>query len=558
MMNGKFKLTNLKIYFLITIIGVIFFLPYLGTVHLFDWDEINFAEASREMIATNDYLTVRIDYQPFHEKPPLFFWAQAISMRIFGINEFAARFPNAVIGIISLLVIFYIGNKLFDYKFGILWVLSYLGSFLPHFYFKTGIIDPYFNLFIFLGIYNIYQYYTKNGFIEDNRGKYKNIIFAGIFILLAMMTKGPVGYLLATLSWLVFWFIKRNKIKFPIKAIIIYSLISCLPVILWYVIILSSTGGNILAEFIAYQLRLLTTKDAGHGGPIYYHIVILFFGCFPASIFAIKAFTKNNFDNIEQWNFRLIMIILFGVVLGIFSLVNTKIIHYSSLAYFPLTFLSAKAIYDIVYNKMKWNNFTTFLILLLGLIFSISFIGLPIFIYNKEKYIPLITDNFTKELLKANVPMSGYEYLLGVFYLLAVIITVIILIKKSYLNGFICIITANALLIFALMPILAPKIEQFTQATPIEFYKSLENKKCYVEVLGFKSYAHYYYTNKPLELSAYYYNMNQDDFKNKLMNEKINLPAYFVCKINDEKKYTENQNLIKILEKNGFVFFTKK
>ena len=135
--------------FLIIFLGLILFLPFLGNVHLFDWDEINFAEAAREMIVTGDYLQVRIDFEPFHEKPPLFIWVQVASMKVFGINDFAARLPNAIIGIITLLILFKIGKNLIDDRFGLIWVLSYIGSFLPHFYFKTGIIDPTFNLLIF-------------------------------------------------------------------------------------------------------------------------------------------------------------------------------------------------------------------------------------------------------------------------------------------------------------------------------------------------------------------------------------------------------------------------
>ena len=96
---------DFKYYILIIIVASLLFIPNIGNVHLFDWDEINFAEAAREMIVTGDYLTVRIDYQPFSEKPPLFIWFQAISMNIFGVNEFAARLPNALIGIVSLILL---------------------------------------------------------------------------------------------------------------------------------------------------------------------------------------------------------------------------------------------------------------------------------------------------------------------------------------------------------------------------------------------------------------------------------------------------------------------
>src|SRR5205809_1083434 len=121
---------------LIVIFGSILFFPFLGSVHLFDWDEINFAECAREMIVTGDYSNVKINFQAFWEKPPLFIWMQVLSMKIFGVNEFAARFPNAVCGIVTLLVIYSIGSKSIDKKFGLLWVLAYAGSFLPHLYFK--------------------------------------------------------------------------------------------------------------------------------------------------------------------------------------------------------------------------------------------------------------------------------------------------------------------------------------------------------------------------------------------------------------------------------------
>ncbi|MBW6479251.1 MAG: glycosyltransferase family 39 protein, partial [Bacteroidales bacterium] len=130
-------------YAAIILAGSLLFLPFLGQVALFDWDEINFAEIAREMIVTGDYLNVQINYQPFWEKPPLFIWMQVLSMKLFGINEFAARFPNAIGGTITLLILFEMGRKLYDHRMGLLWALVYAGSVLPFFYFKSGIIDPW-------------------------------------------------------------------------------------------------------------------------------------------------------------------------------------------------------------------------------------------------------------------------------------------------------------------------------------------------------------------------------------------------------------------------------
>jgi 4-amino-4-deoxy-L-arabinose transferase-like glycosyltransferase len=59
------KLKDIKAPYLIILMSALFFIPFLGAVPLFDWDEINFAEAAREMIVTGDYFHVQIDFKQF-------------------------------------------------------------------------------------------------------------------------------------------------------------------------------------------------------------------------------------------------------------------------------------------------------------------------------------------------------------------------------------------------------------------------------------------------------------------------------------------------------------
>ena len=204
-MIAKLKTKHILI---ILISGIIFYFPFLGGVYLFDWDEVNFAEIAREMILTKNYLQVQINFQPFFEKPPLFFWLQVLSMKLFGINEFAARFPNALAGLATLLVLYKAGSQLFSKRFGLIWALAYFGSILPQLYFHSGLIDPVFNLFIFIGIWFMIKYKWKR---ENATFKYMNdsseifLLLSGLFIGLAILTKGPVDYLLRFLIMLVCW-----------------------------------------------------------------------------------------------------------------------------------------------------------------------------------------------------------------------------------------------------------------------------------------------------------------------------------------------------------------
>jgi len=59
---------NKRNYLILIFLGVVFFILFFGGVYLSDWDEINFAEISREMIRTGDYLTVQVNYEPLGEK----------------------------------------------------------------------------------------------------------------------------------------------------------------------------------------------------------------------------------------------------------------------------------------------------------------------------------------------------------------------------------------------------------------------------------------------------------------------------------------------------------
>ncbi len=99
------------------------------------------------------------------------------------------------------------GKKTFNERLARIWVMIYLGTLLTFLYFKSGIIDPWFNLFIFLSIYNFYHLTINN---IEKRTKYA--LLTGLFLGLAVLTKGPVALLLFLLSYLVYVIIHRFRL----------------------------------------------------------------------------------------------------------------------------------------------------------------------------------------------------------------------------------------------------------------------------------------------------------------------------------------------------------
>jgi hypothetical protein len=526
-------------YVIIVIIAALLFIPFLGSVHLFDWDEINFAESAREMLVTGNYTRVQINYQPFWEKPPLFFWMQVLSMKILGVNEFAARFPNAICGIVTLCFIFYIGSKHFSKALGWWWVLAYIGSFLPHFYFKSGIIDPWFNLFIFSGIYFL--------ILAQHNKQTKYFIFSGIATGLAVLTKGPVGLLLVLLTAFVFIIIKRDFKWFNFLQIVVFTLSVFISSFLWYGIELLQNGTWFIKEFIEYHVRLFSTKDSGHGGPFYYHFIILLLGCFPASFFALNAFKKSSIASPAQYDFKLWLSILFFIVLVLFSIVKTKIIHYSSMCYLPLTFLAAYAIY---YNLV--SKYTHYFLVFLGSLIALVFLLFPIIGVNIHWLEPFLQkDVFAKANLSVQVHWQWWLVIFGLAYFIAVIL-MLKNFSSSVVKSYAIIFAATILLVFAALRFFVPKVERYSQGTIIDFYKSVQNENAYVEVTGFKSYAQYFYTKKlPTQLQAY----NKD----WLLTGAIDKPVYMVTKINRAAEFESYYPAFrKVKEGGGFVVYLRE
>src|SRR5207245_6456906 len=84
---------------------------------LVDRDEPRFAEASREMIERSDYVIPYFNNHFRFDKPPLTYWAQVASYKIFGENDFAARFPSNIAAALTALSIFTCGLFLGDNRF---------------------------------------------------------------------------------------------------------------------------------------------------------------------------------------------------------------------------------------------------------------------------------------------------------------------------------------------------------------------------------------------------------------------------------------------------------
>lgn len=539
----------------------------LGMVHLFDWDEINFAECAREMVLSGNWFRPQIDFEPFWEKPPLFLWFQACSMEIFGINEFAARFPNAICGIFTLMLVYHLGRRLHDRMFGWLWVLAWIGSVLPHVYFRSGIIDPWFNLFIFTALYGFiefrWQFFTKS---SDTSWwvRHRHLIFGGLSLGLAVLTKGPTAILIAFLVLIIYWARYKFKARGYLTHLLLFGLATLAAPAIWFGLELALHGPWFIHEFVQYQIRLFMTKDSGHGGFWGYHFLVLLVGCFPVSVFALhnlwgdrqpeeELLETSTLDCCKRSDFGTWMQLLFWVVLILFSIVQTKIVHYSSLAYFPITYLGAV----VIWRGFHWDylpRLPLILLPILGLALGIAVASTPWLGTHIEQLKPLFQkDRFALGNLDAVVAWNWYHGFSGILLIFSVLVGIYAWIKRLPWVSAQVLFSGGAIFTASTLLLLVPNIEAYSQLAAIEFYESKCGEDCFVRPIGFKSYAHLFYTCKRPILG----DVKQDEYE-IMAHGKPDRPVYFVAKVTNLGELPSLSDCHELYRKNGFVFYKRE
>jgi len=553
-------------YLQLALLALLIFVPFLGGVHLFDWDEINFAESAREMILTGNYFQPQIDFEPFWEKPPLFIWMQVIAMKWFGVNEFAARLPNALCGMATVLVVYHIGRRLYDRHFAWLWVLAWLGSLLPHLYFRSGIIDPWFNLLIFCGLFGFIEFRWLFFTLKGEKSffyRYRHLLLGGFLLGLAVLTKGPTAMLIVGLTLVLYWGKYRFKMKGYFMHLVLFFATAIFTAFLWFGADILKNGTWFTYEFIVYQIRLFATPDSGHGGFFGYHVVVLLLGCLPASVFAIPNLWGDNqaeeemlesstLDACKRSDFTTFMQILFWVVLILFSLVRTKIVHYSSLAYFPLTYLSALTLWRALHWDIR-PRISGFLLPVLGTLLGLVVAAIPFFGMRIKEFTYLFAkDPFAQANIQADVVWHPWQALPGILFIIGIWVGWWLWRRGMVWQSAQFVFGGGVLFASLSMLFLVCNIEGYSQRAAIEFYESKRGEDCFVKNVGFKSFAPLFYSDK------------QSPGPDKAIDDQENLTrgnpgkkVYFVTKVTYKGNLLELQGCKKLYEKNGFVFYER-
>lgn len=493
------KKLNVHIVFSLITLGLL--MLGLNMIPLFDWDELNFAESAREMNVTKNYLYVQMGFEPFWEKPPLFMWLQALSERLFGAHVWVYKLPNVIAGVAAVNLAYHIGDNMGKRMLGSFWALATLLSFGPYIYWKSGIIDPVFNLFI---VTAIYQWYKITQASLKNERSHTYYLSVGVFLGLAFLTKGPVAILITGLVVFVVTAI-RSKWHELFNTKILLSIFGLLAVVsLWVLPLLNSNGAQFLQEFINYQIILFKGQIEWHNQPWFYHIVVLFFVAFPSSILALPHLLRNQIldRNTDIWN--LFMRALFWSVLIVFSITTTKIIHYSSLCWWSLSYFGAYQVYLMYTNRWhlpKWLLIPLF-ISFLGL--AVGLWGTPL-LFNLRptpEWLEAKLDLFSKGILSVHTTWEWWVLIPAALFTVWMLLWFFHQLMGRKSNAGILYVISGITAVLASM-LLIPRVADTLQGPVTKLIQNETKKGVFLEAWYYKTYALYFHGK-----------FQPDDFKN--------------------------------------------
>ena len=297
-----------------------YFLLGLDKSLLFDVDEGAFSEATREMVISGDWGHTTLNGADRFDKPIGVYWLQAISVQLFGVNEFAVRLPSALAAWLACLALAWAAFQAWGVRAALLAAMVFASSLGPWAMARTATADALLGLWLMLSALDLWRYVAEN-----NRQALRRL---ALWMALGVLTKGPVAVLIPV-AVMVLW-----QWLGPSPGLIVRTLrdawswlIFAVVAAPWYVYAgLRHGDAFVQGFFLRHNLDRFSAPMEGHGGGWLYFALVMPLLWMPWTPLGISLLPRWK----ELWNTPLLRFALLwaGFVVVFFSLSATKLPHY--------------------------------------------------------------------------------------------------------------------------------------------------------------------------------------------------------------------------------------
>ena len=342
-----------------------------GGLMLYALDEAKNAGCAREMYLTGESVVPTFNGVLRTDKPPLHYYHMMVAYRVFGVNEFAARFFSAVYGALTVVLVFLFARRQWGQRAALWSALTLLASVHMAFQFHFAVPDPYLIFFLTLAITSFYRAY------ETKQSRH----LWGLYIGVAMGTlaKGPIAIGLPGLIFLVFLLVRRDLKWSTLRPLrpFLGALAVAAIVLPWYLLVWQATDGEWVRDFLfTHNLSRYADTMEAHRGYGVLPILVPFIGLMPLGIFIPAAVRR-------AWRERSSLLILcmtaMGVIMGFFIFSKTYLPNYTAPVYPYLALMvgyylsQAEATRPKRWNAALWAFVIISLVVVVGLVAAFHF-----------------------------------------------------------------------------------------------------------------------------------------------------------------------------------------
>jgi 4-amino-4-deoxy-L-arabinose transferase-like glycosyltransferase len=280
------------------------YFSHLGAIGFVGPDEPRYAWIARDMAETDDWVTPRLYGKPWFEKPPLLYWGAALSFRLFGVSEAAARLPSAISALLATLALAWLAWRLYGAETA-RWLLLLLPTTVGMIGFShAAATDMPFSgmLTIAMVCAAVVLRLTHN---ENTpiipRTPWLALILFGFFLGLAVLAKGPAAIILcggAVFFWAMFTKRWRDAFRLFHPAAIAAFCLTALP---WYILCARRNPDFFRIFIIEHNFKRYLTPEFQHIQPFWFYAPVLLAALLPWSIFSLWDVVSGG---IQLWRER--------------------------------------------------------------------------------------------------------------------------------------------------------------------------------------------------------------------------------------------------------------
>lgn len=317
-------------------------LPLFFGTALFDPDEGLHAAIAQEMLERGDWLMPRFLGEPFFDKPPLYFWCQAASLAVFGMNEAAIRLPGLVFGLLGAVTTALVAWRLYDRDTGLLAGFFQTTLILPLAIAQAAVHDvalvPLTNLAI-LAFWDALHAPTR-------RRQLSGAMLAGVALGLACLTKGLLGAACVFVAIGGYSLISRSTRLTHVLVVTLAIAVAAFVAAPWYWLMELRNPGYAHYYFVERHLLGFFTRTQEHGHAAWwYYLPVMLGGGLPwiAYLPGVIADARRAPDGSTTREANRFLCVWFFGYLLLLCMAGSKLVTYLLPVFPPLAALVAAA-----------------------------------------------------------------------------------------------------------------------------------------------------------------------------------------------------------------------